>query len=85
MGLAPWAGKHRNDLKDWYFPPSSDPKSTGAGVGLGDNFYHKHNFMAGNPFDGTFKVPTPYLSAPSPAYPLACLPACLPAICLYVS
>jgi hypothetical protein len=56
MGLAPWAGKHRNDLKDWYFPPSSDPKSTGAGVGLGDNFYHKHNFMAGNPFDGTFKV-----------------------------
>ena len=66
MGLAPWAGKHRNDLRDWYFPPSTDPKSTGAGVGLGDNFYHKNNFMAGNPFDGTFKVPTPYLSAPSP-------------------
>ena len=56
MGLAPWAGRHRNDIKDWYFPSKSDPQSTGGNVGLGDNFYHSHNFMSGNPFDGSFKV-----------------------------
>ena len=56
MGLAPWAGKHRNDMKNWYFPPKNDQQNTGSKVGLGDNFYHTHDFMSGNPFDGSFKV-----------------------------
>ena len=56
MGLAPWAGRQRGDIKDWYFPSKNDPQSTGSAVGLGQNFYHKHNFMSGNPFDGSFKV-----------------------------
>lgn len=45
MGLAPWSGVKRQQLKDWR---GSHTKSDS--ISLGEDFYHKVPLMAGNPF-----------------------------------
>ena len=52
MGLASWAGKHRRDAQDWIF--GSDRLEE---VGLGDEFFHAHKLISGNPYeDGSFTI-----------------------------
>lgn len=53
MGLAPWSDRKRKEAVDWYYDKKGQSIEQ---LGLGDKFYHKHNFMRGNPFDGSFSV-----------------------------